>query len=135
MADLGTLGGTYSSAYAIYNHSQIVGDINDNGQITGYAGTGGDSTTMMRGFLYSNGVMTDLGNLGNPLTNVVPLAINNKGQIVGNISGYSTSSHAFLYNSSTMSLLDNLIDPGSGWNLVHDAAAITGSRFYRAVQP
>jgi probable HAF family extracellular repeat protein len=93
--------------------------INDNGQVTGYTGTGGDSTTIFRGFLYSNGVFTDLGNLGGYLTNVVPLAINNKAQIVGNISGAATSSQAFLYSGGAVSLLDNLIDPASGWTLIH----------------
>jgi probable HAF family extracellular repeat protein len=93
--------------------------INDNGQITGYAGTGGSSTAVMRGFLLSGGTMTDLGNLGGLLTNVIPLAINNRAQIVGNISGAANASHAFLYSGGTMNLLDNLIDPDSGWTLIH----------------
>jgi probable HAF family extracellular repeat protein len=113
--------GTMSATGKLNNQAAIQAfAINDNGQITGYAGfvsTGSPGSTVMHGFLYSGGVMTDLGNLGGPLTNLVPAAINNQAQIVGNISGYSTTAHAFLYSSSSLSLLDNLIDPHSGWSL------------------
>jgi probable HAF family extracellular repeat protein len=50
--DLGTLGGSFSLAYAI----------NDNGQIDGFSTLPGDAVT--HSFLRKNGVMTDLGTLG-----------------------------------------------------------------------
>jgi probable HAF family extracellular repeat protein len=107
--------------------------INDSGQIVGYAGavsTGGPTVT--RGFLYSGGSFTDLGNLGGFYTNVFPNAINAGGQIVGTISGYETSVHAFLYSNGTMSDLNDLIDPGLGWTLlrasgINDNSQIVGS--------
>lgn len=52
--DLGTLGGSFSLAYAI----------NDRGQIDGFSTLPGDGLT--HSFLWKNGVMTDLGTLGGP---------------------------------------------------------------------
>jgi probable HAF family extracellular repeat protein len=78
MEDIGTLGGYYCSATSI----------NDNGQIVGYSWDYG------RAFLYSGGIMQDLGS---PYT--VANAINNAGEIVGYFyNGYN--SHAFKYIGS-----------------------------------
>ncbi len=52
--DLGTLGGTFSLAYAI----------NDGGQVDGFSTLPGD--TVEHSFLLKNGMMTDLGTLGGP---------------------------------------------------------------------
>jgi probable HAF family extracellular repeat protein len=93
--------------------------INDNGQITGYAGTvntGGPYVS--HGFVYSGGTMTDLGNLGGPLTNVTPSAINNKGQIVGVASGYQGPLCGFIYSGGSMTDLSTAIDPASGWTII-----------------
>ena len=54
VADLGTLGGTFSIAYGI----------NDRGEIDGFSTIPGDSAT--HAFVLKNGVMTDLGTLGGP---------------------------------------------------------------------
>ena len=54
VADLGTLGGTFSIAFGI----------NDKGQIDGLSTTPGDQVT--HGFFLENGVMTDMGTLGGP---------------------------------------------------------------------
>ena len=54
VTDLGTLGGTFSIAFAI----------NDKGQIDGLSTTPGDQVT--HGFFLENGVMTDMGTLGGP---------------------------------------------------------------------
>jgi probable HAF family extracellular repeat protein len=142
--DLGTLGGTSSSASAI----------NAGGQVVGWANT---SSGAKWAFLYSNGAMTDLGTLGG--TDGEARAINTDGYIVGytQITGNSArhaflydqghmtdlgtlgganswayginnldqvvgaadiaggASHAFLYSSGTMTDLNSLIAPGSGW--------------------
>ena len=72
MKDLGTLGGTSSSAR----------DINDLGQVVGESQIAGD--TEMHAFLFTNGEMKDLGTLGGTMSTAC--GINNKGEVVG----YST---------------------------------------------
>jgi probable HAF family extracellular repeat protein len=124
MTALGNLGG--------WRAIQVLA-INDHGQIVGYAGdvnTGGPSVT--RGFLYSGGTMTDLGDLGGLLTNVTPAAINNQGQVVGTVSGYTGPVRAFLYSGGAIKDLNTLIDPSAGWTLFHanginDRGQIVGS--------
>jgi probable HAF family extracellular repeat protein len=71
------------------------GNINASGQVTGYYSySGGDS-----GFLASGGAMTSIPSLGSSYS--FAYGINDSGQVVG-ISG----SDAFLYNSSTHTLID-----------------------------
>jgi len=54
VADLGTLGGTFSIAYGI----------NDRGQVDGFATVPGDGAT--HAFVWKNGPLVDLGTLGGP---------------------------------------------------------------------
>ena len=72
ISDLGTLG-DYSLAYGLNNSGQVVG-INN-------TCCNDDGGNFNRGFLYSNGAMTDLGTLGGSYISAT--AINNNGQIVG----------------------------------------------------
>jgi probable HAF family extracellular repeat protein len=74
ITNLGTLGGTESSAYAI----------NDSDQVVGSSLTMGDAAS--HSFLYSNGQMRDLSplNSGNLLT-AGPTGINNSGEIVSGV--------------------------------------------------
>jgi probable HAF family extracellular repeat protein len=87
MTDLGTLGG--SSSYAC--------GINNCGQVVGVAET---TNGAWHFFLYSGGVMTDLGFGGSPIglsANIMPTGINNNGQIVGCSGG-----RAFVYSGGEM---------------------------------
>ena len=99
ITDLGTLGGPSSFALGINNNAQVVG-FADTVAAPGHA------------FLYSSGVMTDLGTLyGNAR------AINNSGQIVG---GASTSGnpafHAFSYSGGVMTDLGVSGATGATWS-------------------
>jgi probable HAF family extracellular repeat protein len=92
---LSSLGGTYSTAYAI----------NDKGQIVGDAYLPGDS--IIHAFVWKNGVMKDLGTLGGK--NSCAYDINEKGQVVGysDIAG-DNARHAFIYENGVMKDLGTL---------------------------
>jgi len=73
VADLGTLGGSFSWAFAV----------NNKGWVVGIATLAGD--TSLHAFLWHDGLMTDLGILGHPETLPIStaVAINGAGEIVG----------------------------------------------------
>jgi probable HAF family extracellular repeat protein len=68
--DLGTLGGTFSTA----------GSINNKGWVPGGATILGD--TALHAFLWRKGVMTDLGTLGGP-NSIAAYPLNERGQVTG----------------------------------------------------
>src|SRR5205823_1512257 len=117
ITDVGTLGGTYSSAYLINNSNQVAG----------IALTAGDA--QYRGFLYANGMMTDLGTLGGGYSG--PYAMNNRGQIVGESETAAGAIHAFLWDKGAMVDLNSLLPTNSTWELntaifVNDAGRVVG---------
>jgi probable HAF family extracellular repeat protein len=123
MMDLGTIdGNAWSFAYAI----------NASGQITGSAEVqDGALGTEYHAFLYSAGVMQDLGKLA-AYPNSSGRAINSAGDIVGFSYTNSGIDHAFLYTNGSMSDLNTLIDPASGWTVgvalgINDSDQIVGS--------
>jgi probable HAF family extracellular repeat protein len=83
------------------------------------------------GFLWdaTNG-MQDLGTLSRAKPSAA-FGINNSGQVVGFSYTASGQAHAFLWQNGTMSDLNDLIPPGSGWDLgaayaINNAGQIVG---------
>lgn len=113
MQGLGNLGGQSSDAYAI----------NDAGQVVGSAGVEVTPTRpnayTYHAFLYSDGVLQDLGALTDR-GNSVAYAINNLGQAVGSADTFGGNvNQAVLYENGAVVLLDTLIDQADGWTMIN----------------
>ncbi len=117
MADLGTLGGKYSTAMGVNAAGQVVG---------GSTIAGGD----LHAFLATGGrAMADLGTLGGSFS--IANAINVTGQVVGNAAIADGSTHAFVYSDGQMRDLNGLLPAGSGLTLtsataINDVGQIIG---------
>jgi probable HAF family extracellular repeat protein len=117
LTDLGTLGGTNSTAHGV----------NDSGQVVGVSDIAGN--TAQHAFLWSSGTMIDLGTLGG--TNSVAYGINSFGQVVGSsdIEGDAVQ-HAFLWWNGTMTDLSSLEDRLRGINsiayAINDSGRVVG---------
>ena len=115
VTDLGTLGGSTSYADAINNNGQVTGD--------SYPSSG-----YPHAFLYSNGVMTDLGTLGGDQASQTG-GINAAGVVVGlSYSPTSTAGEAFVYSNGTMAELATT-PPGAlyGATAINDAGQVVGA--------
>lgn len=78
--------------------------INEQGQITGSYGA---ADGFGHGFLWDHGTAIDIGNMGG--SNVTPLGINNRGDIVGQgMTSTSIENHAFVRRDGTMTDLGTL---------------------------
>ena len=99
MQDLGTLGGTTSSAFGI----------NEAGKVVGEAAT---SNNEVHAFLYSGGQMQDLGTLGGSYSRAWD--INEADKVVGSATtSGDAEQHTFLYNGGKMQDLGTLEDSSS----------------------
>jgi probable HAF family extracellular repeat protein len=97
-------------------------DLNNAGQVVGWLQAG----DAYHGFVWGNGLLTDIGTLGGRDSNAV--AINDLGQVVGNSSiDASGASNGFLYSGGSMSAL------GGGTYMqaygINNRSAIVGSMF------
>jgi len=83
--------------------------------VAGYSFTAGDAES--HAFLYSNGLLLDLGDLGG--YDSYATGINEAGNVVGasNLGGGLGGYHAFLYSGGLMQDLNDLIDPTLGWSI------------------
>ncbi|MFL5330023.1 MAG: hypothetical protein ACJ8C4_14050 [Gemmataceae bacterium] len=96
-----------------FGGSTTVGEINDTGTIVGIS-TYPDSHT--RPYIFVNGQMTDIGNLGGVSSGA--RGVNSTGQVVGFSSLLTgVQAHAFLYQNGQMSDLNDVIPTGSGYVL------------------
>jgi probable HAF family extracellular repeat protein len=107
--DLGTLGGKHSQATAINDRGQVIGWAL-NAIPDSFSGLG----TEQRAFLWQDGVMRDLGDLGGP--DALAVFVNDRGQIAGASLTNSTpnpvtafpTAHPFLWENGRMIDLGSL---------------------------
>ena len=116
MRDLGTLGGTTSTARAINALGQVVGDAST------------PDFRHNRAFLFYRGTLHNLGTLKDGDYSAAT-DINDHGQVVGTALGTTGSTaweRGFLYQDGSMRSLTSLLAPGSGWT-ISGAAGINAS--------
>ena len=116
--DLGTLGGSVSSALGMNEHGQVAGfalnAIPDPVSIYDFLLFGSVNGTQTRAFLWTDGVMQDLGTLGGP--DAQSNFVNDQGQVAGfsytdstpNPSAGIPTLHPFLWQNGTMTDLGSL---------------------------
>jgi len=112
ITDLGTLGGSNSSASGVNDYGQVVGTAT-----TVYG--------VSRAFGYSAGVMYDLGTLGGDYSSAS--AINDHGQVVGTATTSSGASHAFLFANGVMTDLGTLGGNSSSASAINNNGRIVGT--------
>jgi len=108
------------------NFQGIAYDINDLGQIVGYATRDYDSS--YGPFLYSGGAMQELAFPGAAFSVGAATGINNNGDVVGWVGGFDAASEpialgVFLYSAGTMQIID---DAFSGTFAINNHRQIAG---------
>jgi probable HAF family extracellular repeat protein len=126
VSDLGTFAGAANS---------WANGVNNVGQVVGFSG---NSPNDYHAFLWDavNG-MQDLGTLGGVRS--YANAINDAGQVVGFAALPSGVQHAFLYDGGVMTDLNDLLPPGSGWEVyqaygINASGQIVGEGFHNGAQ-
>ncbi|MBN1341503.1 MAG: DUF3466 family protein [Phycisphaerae bacterium] len=89
VTSLGTLGGSSSLAW----------DINDSNQVVG---SSKDASDRNRGFIWQDGVMSNLGALPDYEADSQALAINESGQVIGISSDANDATRSFLWQNGSM---------------------------------
>jgi probable HAF family extracellular repeat protein len=117
ITDLGTLGGG----------SVIATDINESGQVVGYAHT---ANGQWDAFVYQDGSMQDLGTFGGE--NSIATGINNSGQVVGKAQTADSTWVAFLWQNGSMQNLGTFggsLEDGEMGISINDNSLVVGSIF------
>jgi probable HAF family extracellular repeat protein len=114
MTDIGTLGGTFSSADAV----------NSTGEVTGTSTLSGIAFAPTHAFLYHNGTMTDLGTLGGSCS--FAYGMNDFGEVVGQACTTSNQD-AFLYSGGKMTDLGTLGNIGSEAVGINNSHQVVGT--------
>jgi probable HAF family extracellular repeat protein len=112
-------------------------DINNSGQVVGYCPSAFDPYygASVHGFLYSNGSMTDIGNLAvGGGFQTIAFGINNSGQIAGFSDIGLNQRRAFLYSGGTMNNLGTLGGPDSEAYGINDSGEVVGYSFTSALK-
>jgi probable HAF family extracellular repeat protein len=124
--DLGTLGGPCAWAMGINGAGQIIGQ-SHTAIATGTEKQIGEFrwARPVAGFIWQNGTMVDLGNLGG--TFVLPLRINQQGQVIGIATRQGdTSYHPFLWDQGLITDLGTLGGNNGSANDMNDAGEVVG---------
>jgi probable HAF family extracellular repeat protein len=130
MTDLGTLGGPDSWAMFVNNRGQIAG--------ASYTSDVIDPDTMspqIDAFLWENGKMMDLGNLGGNNGSLgasgIVNALNNRGQVVGNMElPGGQSIHPFLWDGEKLSDLGSFGGSFSTATGINDGGEVVGYSYF-----
>jgi probable HAF family extracellular repeat protein len=123
MHDLGTLGGSNSFATGINQSGQVVGS----SEIAG--AQSGPKAYSMRGFIYSNGIMKQIGLEAKTTAgdeSFFPVDINSAGWMAGSI-GSRLESHAAIWSNERAVAIGALVSKGVGWAV--NGARADGSEF------
>jgi probable HAF family extracellular repeat protein len=116
MIDIGNLGG---SGGISFTRAQ---GINAAGKVVGSSPT---TSFRTHAFVWSNGMMTDLGTLGG--SDSAATAINEAGQIVGSADTAAGQHHAFLWSAAAMTDLGTLGGSGSIAAAINSAGQVVGA--------
>jgi probable HAF family extracellular repeat protein len=117
---------------APYNFGSSANAINDRGDVVGASY---DSAGNFHAFLWSNGVMTDLGTLPGFTARSVASSINESGQIMGYSAAANGGAHYFLYSDGQMTDMNNLLYTAfegyqlSGFGPINDHGQIGASGY------
>jgi probable HAF family extracellular repeat protein len=116
VTDLGTLPG---------NGYSVARGINATGQITGAAGSNNSPNSSV--FVYSNGVLTNLGTLGG--TSGIGNGINASGQVAGYSQNGSGTYRAFLSNGNTLTDIGDLGGGSAVGYAINDLGQVVGAAY------
>lgn len=106
---------------AVAGANSWANDLNNAGQVVGYMDTG----SAYHAFVYTSGVLTDIGTLGGPDSGAN--AINDLGQVVGNSSTAAGTYGGFLYSGGALTALSSA--PYMTAFGINNSGTITGSMF------